>query len=120
MRTQKTKILADVTGEQAVIYFLGPTVRDLGDVQKIVDEIEDVAYNSKIKLLVVNFSRVTQLTSAFLGRLITLNKSLKQAGITLRLCSMSAQIEEAFRIERHENADQNYIEQGIRLLEIAR
>ncbi len=40
MRTQKTKILADVTGEQAVIYFVGSTVRDLGDVQKIVDEIE--------------------------------------------------------------------------------
>jgi anti-anti-sigma factor len=98
MRTQKTKILADVTGEQAIIYFVGSTVRDLGDVQKIVDEIEEVAYNSKIKLLVINFSRVTQLTSAFLGRLITLNKSLKQAGITLRLCSMSPQIEEAFRI----------------------
>ena len=98
MRTQKTKILADVTGEQAIIYFVGSTVRDLGDVQKIVDEIEEVAYNSKIKLLVINFSRVTQLTSAFLGRLITLNKSLKQAGITLRLCSMTPQVEEAFRI----------------------
>lgn len=98
MRTQKTKILANVTGEQAVIYFVGSTVRDLGDVQKIVDEIEEVAYNSKITLLVINFSRLTQLTSAFLGRLITLNKSLKQTGVTLRLCSMSPQIEEAFRI----------------------
>jgi anti-anti-sigma factor len=98
MRTQKTKILADVNGEHAVIYFLGPTVRDLPDVQKVVDEIEDVAYNSKIKLMVINFSRVTQLTSAFLGRLITLNKSLQQAGIALRLCSMAPQVEEAFRI----------------------
>ena len=98
MKIQKTRIIADITGEQAIIYFVGSTVRDLGDVQKIVDEIEEVAYNSKIKLLVINFSRVTQLTSAFLGRLITLNKSLKQAGITLRLCSMSPQIEEAFRI----------------------
>jgi anti-anti-sigma factor len=98
MKTQKTKIIADVTGEQAIIYFVGPTVRDLGDVQKILDEIEAVAYNSKIKLLVINFSRVTQLTSAFLGRLITLNKSLQQAGVTLRLCSMTPQIEEAFRI----------------------
>ena len=98
MKTQKTKILADVTGEHAVVYFLGTTVRDMGDVQKIMDEIEDVAYNSKITLLVVNFSRVTQLTSAFLGRLITLNKSLKQAGVTLRLCSMMPQVEEAFKI----------------------
>jgi anti-anti-sigma factor len=98
MRTQKSKILAEVNGEQAVIYFLGPTVRDLADVQKIASEIEDVAYNSKIKLLVINFSRVTRLTSAFLGRLITLNKSLQQAGITLRLCSMTPRIEEPFRI----------------------
>ena len=98
MKTQKTRIIADVSGDQAIIYFLGPTVRDLGDVQKILDEIEDVAYNSKIKLMVINFSRVTQLTSAFLGRLITLNKSLKQAGIALRLCSMAPQVEEAFKI----------------------
>ena len=98
MKTQKTKIVADVTGDQAIIYFLSPSVRDLGDVQKIIDEIEDVAYNAKLKLLVINFSRVTQLTSAFLGRLITLNKSLKQAGVALRLCSMTPQVEEAFRI----------------------
>ena len=98
MKTRKTKIVADVTGDQAIIYFLGPTVRDLGDVQKILDEIEAVAYNSKIKLMVINFSHVTQLTSAFLGRLVTLNKSLKQVGIALRLCSMTPQVEEAFKI----------------------
>ena len=98
MKTRKTRILADVSGEQAVIYFLAPTVRDLGDVQKIIDEIEGVAYNSKIKLMVINFAGVAQLTSAFLGRLITLNKSLKQADIALRLCAMSPQVEEAFRI----------------------
>jgi len=98
MKTQKTMIAVSVTDDRAVIYFLGPTVREIADVQKIVDEIEDVAYNSKIKLMVINFSRVMQLTSAFLGRLISLNKSLKQMGVELRLCSMTSQVEEAFKI----------------------
>jgi anti-anti-sigma factor len=102
MKIQKTKIAADVTADRAIIYFLGSTVRDLGDVQKIMDEIESVAYNSKITLVVINFSRVTQLTSAFLGRLITLNKSLKQAGVELRLCAMAPHVEEAFRICKFE------------------
>ena len=98
MKVQKTKIWADITGEQAVIYFLGASVREMADVQKIMDEIDEVAGRGQIKLVVLNFARVQQLTSSFLGRLIGLSKSLKQSGITLRLCGMLPQVEEAFKI----------------------
>ena len=98
MKLRKTRILADINGEQAVIHFIGTTVREMVDVQRIMDEIDDVSGNGEIKLVVINFARVRQLTSAFLGRLVGLNKSLKQSGVVLRLCCMTPQVEEAFRI----------------------
>jgi len=100
MKVPKTRIVADVSGEQAVVQFLLTHVRELGDVQKIIDEIEEIAYNYNITLVVLNFSRQKLLTSAFLGKLITLNKSLAQAGITLRVCCLSAQVAKAFKICR--------------------
>jgi len=98
MRVQKTKILADITGEQAVIYFLGSSVREMVDVQRIMDEIDDVCGSGQIELVVINFAHIQQLTSAFLGRLVGLKKSLKQSGVVLRLCCMTPQVEEAFKI----------------------
>lgn len=98
MRIQKTKITATVDSEKAIVRFLPTAIRDMADAQKVLDEIEDVAYNCKIEMLVVNFSRLKQMTSAFLSKLITLNKSLAQAGIKLRLCRMTPEVEEAFRI----------------------
>ncbi len=98
MKLQKSKILAEITGEQCVVHFLPTSVREMSDVQKIMDEIEEVAYNHKINLVVINFARLRQMTSAFLSRLITLNKSLKQADIKLHVCSMVAEVEQAFKI----------------------
>ena len=98
MKVQKTKISATVDSEKAIVRFLPTAIRDMADAQKVLDEIQDVAYNYKIGLLVLDFSRLKQMTSAFLSKLITLNKSLAQAQIKLRLCGMSPEVEEAFRI----------------------
>ena len=98
MKIQKSKIFADITGEQAVVRFLLGSVREMSEVQKIMDEIEEVAYNYKVTVLVLNFAKLRQVTSAFLGRLIALNKALQQAGIALRVCCMSPEVTEAFRI----------------------
>ncbi len=98
MKTSKTRIIADIHGKQAVIHFLSSHVRELGDVQKISEEIEAVAYNYDIEVMIVNFSKLRQLTSAFLSRLITLNRSLRDAGIKLRLCSMCKEVERAYKI----------------------
>jgi len=98
MRISKSRIIADVAQDQAVVYFTSPHVRDLGDVQKIASEIEELAYNYNLKLIVINFRKLKQMTSAFLSRLIALNKSLRQLNIKLHLCCMNPQVERAFRI----------------------
>jgi anti-anti-sigma factor len=98
MKVAKSRIMAEITSDHAVVHFLPTHVRDLSDVQKIMDEIEEVAYNHNVKVLVLNFGRLKQMTSSFLSKLISLNKSLKQAGIALRVCSMSAEVSQAFKI----------------------
>jgi anti-anti-sigma factor len=98
MKVSKTRIIADISGQQAIVQLMPTHVREMSDVQKISDETEEIAYNFNINLLVVNFARQRQLTSAFLGRLITLNKSLGQASISLRVCCLAAQVEKAFKI----------------------
>ena len=98
MKIAKSRIIAEVTGKQAIIYFLASNVRELGDVQKIMEEIEEVAYNYDITLVVINFSKLKSLTSAFLSKLVTLNKSLRTADIELRLCSMATEVERAYKI----------------------
>jgi len=98
MKIPRTRIVGEVTGEQAIVYFTISNVRDLSDVRKISDEIEEIAYNYNIKLLVINFAKLRQMTSAFLSRLITLNSALKQMDIRLRLCSMCPEVERAYTI----------------------
>ena len=98
MKIQKSLFVADVTGEQVIIYFLTTNVCDMGDAQKIVDEVEDIVTNREVKLVVVNFGRVQQMTSTFLGKLIALNRSLSEREIKVRLCCMSATLERAYKI----------------------
>jgi len=103
MKIKKTYTVAEITMNQAIIRFVPTHIRELSDAQKTSDEIEELAYNYDISLLVINFSRLKQMTSSFLGKLITLNKSLKQAGIELRLCCMTRQVEQAYKICKLQN-----------------
>ena len=98
MKVQKSMFVADLTGQQAIVYFRCTSIRDVGDAQKITDEIQEITHNYDVKLVVINFSRVHQLTSAFLGKLIALNRSLTEAEVKLRLCCMSTTLERAYKI----------------------
>jgi anti-anti-sigma factor len=98
MKVNKTLIMADVTTHQAIVHFIASHIREASEAQKIAAEIEQVAYSYDIQLLVLNFSRLQQMTSAFIGRLIALHKTLKPIGIELRLCCMSREVEKAFKI----------------------
>jgi len=98
MRVNKTKIFADVTRETAVVHFTSTHVHDVADVNKVTSEISEIAGNYKIKTLVINFARLRQLTSLFLGKLATIKKVLAEQGVELRVCGMNENVDKAFRI----------------------
>ena len=100
MRVTKMKIFADVTQDTAVVHFTSTHVRETSDVNKISSEIIEVAENYNIKKLVVNFARLRQITSSFLGKLTMLRKRLAKQGIELRVCAMNDEVEKVFKICR--------------------
>jgi anti-anti-sigma factor len=98
MKTHKEKITAEIFAEIATVRFLTPAVREAVDAQKALSEIESIAYSNKISILIIDFSKLVQLTSVFLGRLIQLQKSLKELGIKLRAFGLREDVERAFKI----------------------
>jgi len=98
MKVNKSLIMADVTTHQAIVHFIASHIREASDAQRVANEIEQIAYSYDINLLVINFVRLQQMTSSFIGKLIVLQKSLKQAGIELRLCCMAREVEKAYKI----------------------
>ena len=99
---QKTLVLGEVGEAEAIIRFTGTELVELRDVQVVADEIEEIAYNHPIKVLVLNCANLRRMTSAFLSRMVSLNKAMRQAGISMRVCGMSPDIDHAFRICRLE------------------
>ena len=53
-----------------------------------------------LRKLLLNFGNVEYLSSAALGKLITLNKKLQQVGGKLILCNIDPQIHEVFEITK--------------------
>ncbi len=98
MKIEKGTVTADIMGDQAVIHIRLRSVCDLSEAKRILDDIGDIVYSQDLKVLVINFSRMSRFTSVFITNLIALNKSLRESGMELRFCAMSRQVEEAFRI----------------------
>jgi anti-anti-sigma factor len=67
-------------------------------VDKALQEIQEIADQHQPRLLVINFTRVLHLSSSFLGKLVALHKRLSAKGGKLRLCCMSPDAENAYKI----------------------
>ncbi len=98
MKIQKTKIVAEVFAEIATVRFIAAVMREAADAQKAASEIDSIVHGHKVSVVIIDFSRLIQLTSVFLGRLIQLQKTLKAMGIKLRAFGLSADVEKVFKI----------------------
>jgi len=82
-------------------------VEDIGEVtvvnftdKKILDELFSLVDDLGRRKLLLNFSNVEYLSSAALGKFITLNKKVNAAGGRLILCNIDPQIYEVFEITK--------------------
>jgi len=98
MKIQKTLTIADVVQDHVVIHFVPAHIRNQSDVERVAAEIDEVADSYAFKMMVLNFSRVKSMTSAFLGKIVRLNNALKARKIALRACSMNGAVEECFKL----------------------
>ena len=87
-------------GEVTVVHFRDQKIiEDLG-IQELGQELFHLVEVDNRKKLVLNFSSVDFLSSAALGKLITLDKKVKARDGVLKLCNIRPEIYEVFAITR--------------------
>jgi anti-sigma B factor antagonist len=87
-------------GDVTVVHFRDQRIiEDLG-IQEMGQELFHLVEGENRKKLLLNFSSVSFMSSAALGKLITLDKKVKGKGGVLKLCSIRPEIYEVFAITR--------------------
>jgi len=87
-------------GDVAVVRFVDRKILDEANIQELGRELFQLVEEEDRKKLLLNFSSVEFLSSAALGKLITLDKRVKAHGGSLKLCNIRPEIYEVFAITR--------------------
>ncbi|QDT44501.1 Putative anti-sigma factor antagonist BtrV [Gimesia alba] len=80
--------------------FIDKKILDEGNIQIIGTQLFGLVDEDGRKKIILDFSNVEYLSSAALGKLITLDKKVKKAKGKLKLCSIRPDIYEVFAITR--------------------
>lgn len=99
-------------GDVTVARFIDKKILDETNIQIIGNQLFGLIDEDRREKIVLDFSNVEYLSSAALGKLITLDKKVKAARGKLRLCSIRPDIYEVFAITKlnklfdiHENQE---------------
>ena len=83
-----------------VVSFTDAKILDEARIQQIGKELMDLAATAANKKMVLDFQGVQFMSSAMIGKLVLLNKKSKADQIQLRLCQISPNVLEVFKITR--------------------
>ena len=97
---ERRRIEVNDVGDISVVHFRDKKIIEDRGIQELGQDLFGlIEVENRIKL-VLNFSAVDFLSSAALGKLITLDKKVKAANGALRLCNIRSEIYEVFAITR--------------------
>jgi anti-sigma B factor antagonist len=91
--------LEEVNGV-TIAKFTDKKILDESNIQIIGNQLFNLVDDDHRDKIVLDFTNVEYLSSAALGKLITMDKKVKAAGGKLRLCCIRADILEVFKITR--------------------
>jgi anti-sigma B factor antagonist len=97
---RRRRLEVEDVGEVTVVNFTDRKILDETSIQVIGDQLFSLVDESGRRKILLNFGNVEFLSSAALGKLITLNKKLQSAGGRLILCNIDPQIYEVFEITK--------------------
>jgi len=83
-----------------VASFRTSRILDQSNVMQLAEEFDGLLAKYKLKKVVLNFANVRYMSSAVMGKLVSLYKQLAAAGGELRLCCIGDSIFEIFKIMR--------------------
>jgi len=87
-------------GDATVARLVDRKILDEAAIQELGQELIDLVEGQQAKKLLLNFASVEFLSSAALGKLITLEQKAKAAGAKLKLSNIRPEIYEVFAITK--------------------
>jgi anti-sigma B factor antagonist len=102
MSTQprRRRLEVENIGDVTVVNFVDRKILDEQNIQIIGEQLFSLVDEESSRKMLLNFGNVEYLSSAALGKLITLNKKLQNAKGKLILCNIDPQIHEVFEITK--------------------
>jgi anti-sigma B factor antagonist len=97
---RRRRLEVEDIGDVTVINFVDRKILDEQNIQIIGEQLFGLVDQEGRRKLLLNFGNVEYLSSAALGKLITLNKKLQAAGGRLILANIDPQIHEVFEITK--------------------
>jgi len=97
---RRRRLEVEDIGDVTVVNFTDKKILDEQNIQIIGEQLFSLVDDLGRRKILLNFSNVEYLSSAALGKFITLNKKVNSAGGRLILCNIDPQIKEVFEITK--------------------
>lgn len=97
---RRRRLEVENIGDVAVVNFVDKRILDEQNIQAIGEQLFGLVEEQGHKKVLLNFANVEYLSSAALGKLITLNKKVAAARGKLVLCTIDPTIYEVFEITK--------------------
>jgi anti-sigma B factor antagonist len=97
---RRRRLEVEQIGDVSVVNFVDRKILDEQNIQVIGEQLFSLVDQEGRRNLLLNFGNVEYLSSAALGKLITLNKKVQAAKGKLILCNIDPQIHEVFEITK--------------------
>lgn len=83
-----------------VVGFTDAKILDEAKIQQIGKELMELVPQATNSKLVLDFSGVSFMSSAMIGKLVLLHKKCKSSDVTMKVCNISDNVMEVFKITR--------------------
>lgn len=100
MSVSPTRLISRVQNGVTVVHFTEAKVIDQRNINMIGAELTKMAESGAVSKMLINLENVEYLSSAVLGKLISVHKTLRLNKGLLKLCGIGATILEVFEITR--------------------
>jgi anti-sigma B factor antagonist len=97
---RRRRLEVEDVGDVAVVNFVDKKILDEQNIQMIGDDLFRLVDEQGRKKILLNFSNVEFLSSAALGKLITMTRKVQAVKGKLVLCGISKEIREVFEITK--------------------
>lgn len=94
------RIEASKVGDVTLVKFVDKKILDEASIQELGVELFSLVEQDNRKAILLDFSNVEFLSSAALGKLITLDRKVKTHKGRLKMCSIRPEIYEVFQITK--------------------